>query len=165
MKQRFIDTWFWETLIVGTEPFNKTAVEFFSKYYYQGDQFYTSGSVIAETTNAILFSKSLIKAPETKLRPEYAFKFFEKFKAALEDTDRLEILTATPAQISEALELLKANFRAIPKLSYFDCESLVLSKANQIPSILTGDSDFDSLGLPMDEDWKLFMEKSSHDPL
>jgi len=29
MKQRFIDTWFWETLIVGTEPFNKKAVEFF----------------------------------------------------------------------------------------------------------------------------------------
>lgn len=159
MKRRFVDTWFWLNLIVGTQPHNQEAVEFFRRHHYQGDQFFTSSSVIAETTNAILFSKSLIKAPQTKLRPEYAFKFFEQFKTALEGTERLEILTVTSIQISESLELLKTNFRSIPKLSYFDCESVVLCRANQISDILTGDSDFESLGLPIDADWKLLMEK------
>jgi predicted nucleic acid-binding protein len=159
MKHRFIDTWFWETLIVGTEQYHQKAFEFFRRTSYQGDRFYTSGSVIAETINGILFSKSLIKAPEKKLRPDYAFRFFEAFKTSLEQAKCLEVLTATPEQIQESLEFLKTHFRSIPKLSYFDCESVVLCRANNIPGILTGDSDFDSLGLPMDEDWKAFMEK------
>lgn len=165
MKRRFIDTWFWNTYVVSTELQHKMAKEFFFKQSYQGDEFFTSSSVIAETSNAILTSKSLIKAPETKLRPAYAFKFFEEFKKALSSASQLKILSANPTQVGEALELLAVNFRSIPKLSYFDCESVVLCRANQISSILTADSDFDSLGLPMDEDWNLFMEKPSHDSL
>ena len=165
MNQRFIDTWFWVTLIVQTEPFHAQAKEFFNRYSYQGDEFYTSGSVIAETTNSILFSKNLIKTPEKKLMPQYAFKFFEDFCGFLNPSNPLRVLTATPAQVTETLDLLKTNFRSVTKLSYFDCESVVLCRANQIPSILTGDSDFDSLGLPMDEDWKLLMEKPTHESL
>jgi len=159
MKRRFIDTSFWLTLIVQTEFFHAQAIEFFDRYSYQGDEFYTSGSVIAETTNSILFSKHLIKAPQKRLMPEYAFNFFERFCTVLDPAGPLHVLTATPVQISESLELLKTNFRSIPKLSYFDCESVVLCRANQIPDILTGDSDFESLGLPIDADWKSFMEK------
>jgi predicted nucleic acid-binding protein len=154
MKKLFVDTWFWLTLIIQTEEFHRQADEYFLKGSYQGDEFYTSGSVIAETINSILHSKTLIKAPEKRLRPDYAFGFFEKFEKVLETNSNLKILIADQTQISKALEFLKGNFRSMPRLSYFDCESVVLCQAHGLPRVLTKDSDFESLGVPIDEDWK-----------
>src|SRR5580700_6451741 len=105
MKRRFIDTWFWITLIVETEPLHKQASELFLKSAYQGDEFYTSGSLIAETTSGILHSRKFIKAPEKRLEPLYAFKFFEKFKDVV-TSGQVKVLTANQDQIGNALVLL-----------------------------------------------------------
>jgi len=160
MKRRFIDTWFWITLIVETEPFHKQATGFFLKSAYQGDEFYTSGSVIAETTNGILHSRRFIKVPDKKLLPVYAFKFFEKFKSAV-TSGQCKVLSASQAQIGNSLELLKENLRSIQGLSYFDCETVVLCRDNEMPGILTGDRDFEYLGMSIDEDWKPILENGN----
>jgi predicted nucleic acid-binding protein len=152
MKRRFIDTWFWITLIVETEPFHKHASEFLLKSAYQGDEFYTSGSVIAETTSGFLHSTRFIKVKEKKLLPEYAFKFFEKFKDAVA-SGQLKVLTANQGQIVTALDVLKDNFRKISGLSYFDCETVVLCRDEKIKGVLSADKDFEYLGLPIDEEW------------
>jgi predicted nucleic acid-binding protein len=159
MKRRFVDTWFLLNLIIETELHHKQALEFFRRYSYGGDEFYASGSLIAETTGCILHSKRFIKVPEKKLLPTYAFKFFEKFKDVV-TSGQLKILTANPAQIGNALELLKEKFRAMPDLSYFDCETVVLCNENKIPGVLTGDKHFEYLGLPIDENWAGFLVKT-----
>jgi predicted nucleic acid-binding protein len=159
MKKRFLDTWFWITLIVETEPLHKQAVEFFRKHAYQKDEFYSSGSLIAETTSGILHSGRFIKVPQQKLLPTYAFKFFEQFKTVVA-FGLVKILTANQDQIGNALELLKEKFRSMPDLSYFDCETVVLCRNNQIPGVLTADGHFEYLEMPIDEDWKAILEKA-----
>ena len=152
MTKRFIDTWFWLTLIVETEPFHREANEFLLKWSYKGDPFFTSGSVIAETTSAVLHSQRFIKVPDKKLLPDYALKFVDRFKTAVA-AGQLQVISAQANQIADALELLKANFRKIPKLSYFDCETVVLCKTEGINGVLTEDSDFQYLGSQIDPDW------------
>lgn len=160
MRRRFIDTWFWISLIVETEPFHKKASEFLFRYGYEGDEFYTSNSVIAETTSGILHSSRLIKAPEKKLIPEYTFKFLEKFSTMVA-SGQLKVLAADQTLIGKSLDLLKRYFREMPKLSYFDCESVIHCREIGIPEILTGDSDFEYLGIPIDKDWEEFKKPES----
>lgn len=160
MKKRFLDTWFWATLIVGTEELHEEAKTFFNKQVYLGDKFYISGSVISETISLILHTKRLIKAPQQKLQPQYAYNFFTNFKEMLNGSSgQLEILIASKEQIEKSLQLLADHFRAIPGLSYVDCESVVLCRGHQIPGIMTKDPDCESLGIPIDPDWRLAMDK------
>jgi predicted nucleic acid-binding protein len=152
MKKRFIDTWFWLTLIIETESCHRQATEFFYKNAYLGDEFYTSGSVIAETTSALLHSQRFIKVPDKKLLKDYAFKFIEHFQGVVA-SGQVKVLTADQNQIVSGLDLLKGNFRQIPGLSYFDCETVVLCKSEKIEGVLTGDKDFEYLGFTIDQDW------------
>jgi predicted nucleic acid-binding protein len=158
MKRRFIDTWFWISLIVETEPFHQKATEFLLKYGYKGDEFYTSNSILAETTSGILYSKRLIKAPEKKLIPKYAFEFLEKFSKMV-TSGEVKVLMADQVLIGQSLDLLKKQFRKIPDLSYFDCESVIHCKQSKIFEILTADDHFEYLDLPIDKDWKEFKEQ------
>ncbi len=160
MKRRFIDTWFWISLIVETEPFHKKATEFLFRYGYEGDEFYTCGSILAETTSGILFSKRLIKAPERKLIPKYTFEFLEKFSTMVA-SGQVRVLSADQTLIGQSLGLLKQHFRTIPDLSYFDCESVIHCKQIGIPEILTGDGHFEYLGIPIDGDWEEFKKQES----
>jgi predicted nucleic acid-binding protein len=164
MKKRFIDTWFWATLFIGTEEFHEEATEFFRRCSYQGDKFYTSSSIMAETINLILHSKHLIKAPETKLRPDYAFRFFEQFKVILENpSSGLKVEIVNHQQITKALGSLKDHFRSVPKLGYVDCESVVICQDLSIPGILTADPHCATLGIPIDAEWlEILNRKQKH---
>ena len=151
---------FWTTLIVGTEDLHESAKDFFKKQIYLGDKFYTSGSVISETISLILHTKRLIKAPQQKLQPQYAYNFFIQFKDMLTvSTGQFEMLIASKEQIEKSLKLLADNFQKIPNLSYVDCESVVLCQDHQIPGIMTKDPDCQYLGMPIDPDWLPVMDK------
>jgi predicted nucleic acid-binding protein len=161
MKKIFVDTWYWATLIIGTEQYHQQATDYFRKHTYLGTEFYTSGSVIAETISLILHSKHLIKAPEKRLRPEYAQRFFERFKGVVnQPSEQLKILIANQIQIGKALDLLQTRFRDIPKLGYVDCETTVICADSGITNVLSGDVHYEDLGLPIDEEWKELLEQS-----
>jgi predicted nucleic acid-binding protein len=161
MKKHFVDTWFWLSLVIGTEPCHRETEEFFRKAAYERDEFYTSGAVIAETVNSILHSRNLIKAPVNKLRPQYAFQFFETFTSVFKPQVPLMVLSVNKPEIEAALELLKGHFRAMPDLSYVDCESVVLCRANGFSGILSADGHFQTLGVDIDPDWAMFLKSGS----
>ncbi len=132
----FIDTSAWLALIIEAEPKHKLVDAIIKEVLKQGAAMFTSNDVINETFTRLL----------THLGYKKTENFYKLFWENIQKSLLIQLWADEIIQ-EEAWQVIK-KFRD-HKLSFTDATSVVLMKRFNIDSIVTLDSDFIKIGLPV----------------